>query len=275
MNSRDTASRRAQDVERLVGELEREFAEGDPAARIQRALEAGEFCLLAQPILALSGEPRYPIAEVLVRQLEEELAMLPPGEFFPVFEHYGMMPQLDRWVVRQVVAVLARGLQVPRLSVNVSGQTLADARFPAFVGEEIARAGIAPQSLAFEIGERDVLARPAEAARFVEAVRALGCGAVFDGFGRLATSFAPLKDLRADLVKVDGAIVRRLRASEAARARFAAVVRVGAILGFEVLAECVEDPETLALARAAGARYAQGFGVRLPAALETVAAGRL
>lgn len=259
----------------LIAQIEREFAGAeDPVARIRLALARGEFVLLAQPILALQGEARFPMAEVLVRLLEEEVAMLPPGEFFPVFEHYGMMPQLDRWVVSHAAAALARGAQFARLHINVSGQTLADAGFPGDVGAEIARSGIAPAALTFEIGEGDLLARPAEAARFAAAVRALGCGALIDGFGRLAASFAPLKEVRADLVKVDGAVVRKLRTSEAARARLRAVVRIGAVLGFGVIAECVEEPQTLELVRLAGADYAQGFGIRRPAALADFAEGR-
>jgi EAL domain-containing protein (putative c-di-GMP-specific phosphodiesterase class I) len=275
MDDRDPAAKGAPDSDRLVSQIEREFVGWeDPVARIRQALERGEFTLLAQPILALQGEARYPMAEVLVRLLEEEVAMLPPGDFFPVFEHYGMMPQLDRWVVRHAAARLARGSEVPRFTVNVSGQTLLDAQFPADVGAEIGRAGIPPASLVFEIGEGDVLARPEAAARFAAAIRAIGCGALIDGFGRLAASFAPLKELRTDLVKVDGAIVRKLRASEAARARLGAVVRVGAVIGFGVIAECVEEPEIAELAKAAGADYAQGFGIRRPQALSAVAEGR-
>lgn len=275
MDPRDPAADGANEADRLVSQIEREFAGADdPVVRIRQALERGEFTLLAQPILALQGEARFPMAEVLVRLREEEVAMLPPGEFFPVFEHYGMMPQLDRWVVSHVIAVLARGSRVPRLHINVSGQTLGDAGFPGDVGAELGRAGIPPASLVFEISEGDVLARPAEAARFVAAVHRIGCGALIDGFGRLAASFTPLKELHPELVKVDGAVVRKLRTSEAARARLGAVVRVGAVIGFGVIAECVEDPETIALARAAGADYAQGFGIRRPQPLAAVAEGR-
>src|SRR5687767_11775166 len=107
----------------------------DPAARLREALDKNEFTLFCQPIAALSptdGE-RFPMAEVLVRMREEEAALLPPGEFLPVFEHYGMMPQLDRWVVRHVVRHLAGGSRIRRFTVNVSGQTLQDGAFPGFV----------------------------------------------------------------------------------------------------------------------------------------------
>jgi EAL domain-containing protein (putative c-di-GMP-specific phosphodiesterase class I) len=275
MPSQPTAGAGAPDPACLVSQLEREFAlADDPLERIRQALEEGAFALLAQPILALRGEERFPMAEVLVRLREEELALLPPGEFFRVFEHYDMMPELDRWVLRHTIAQLARGCAVPRLSINVSGQTLADAGFPAAVGAELAGAGVSASALVFEIAESDALGRSREAGRFAAELRALGSAVALDGFGQLAASFALLREIPTDFVKVDGAVVRRLRASDAARARLRAVVRVGAVLGFGVIAECVEDAETLERVRESGAHYAQGFGVRRPEPVATVAEAR-
>jgi len=105
----------------------------DPVARLKAALANDELTLYCQPIRTLAGTPGFPLAEVLVRLRAEESALLPPGEFLPIFEHYKMMPQLDRWVARAAIGRLARGSKVPRLSLNVSGQTLDDAAFPAFV----------------------------------------------------------------------------------------------------------------------------------------------
>ena len=78
------------------------------ASRLRQALDNDEFALYCQAVLALSGSERHPMAEILVRLREEEQAMLPPGEFLPVFEHYRMMPQLDRWVVHNTVKRLAQ-----------------------------------------------------------------------------------------------------------------------------------------------------------------------
>lgn len=275
MTRKDTdSSAAAPDADRFLAEMDREFSGwDDPPARIMRALQRDEFALFAQPILALKGEPRFMMAELLVRLREEEAAMLPPGEFFPVFEHFGMMPQLDRWVARHAVARLASGSRVPQFSINVSSQTLVDETFAADVAEELARAKLAPALLGFEIDESDVLARPESAARFAAGIKRAGCRIVLDSFGHRSVSFAPLKDLRADYVKVDGSIVRNLPGSEVARTKLKAVVRVGDVIGVGVIAECVEDPAVLALVRNAGAGYAQGFGIKRPAPLEAVAAG--
>ena len=132
----------------------------DPAGQLQAALDNDELTLYCQPIRALSGTQHYPMAEVLIRMRSEEQSLLPPGEFLPVFEHYRMMPQLDRWVVRTAARFLGRGSKVPRFTINLSGQTLEDPEFPGYVAEQAKTAGIAPGSLMFEIDEADILARP-------------------------------------------------------------------------------------------------------------------
>src|SRR5262245_28570169 len=105
----------------------------DPAARLKQALERDELTLYCQLIAALRGSERFSFGEVLVRLREEEKALLPPGDFLPVFEHHRMMPLLDRWVVRHVVQRLARGSRPSRFTINVSGQTLHDKAFTGFV----------------------------------------------------------------------------------------------------------------------------------------------
>src|SRR5438128_828235 len=125
----------------------------DPVAHLRQGLESDELTLYCQPIRALIGAPGYPLAEILLRMRQEEKALLPPGDFLPIFEHFRMMPQLDRWVVRQVARRLARGSKVPRLSINVSSQTLEDATFPEFFAAELKATGVGAGSILFEIDE--------------------------------------------------------------------------------------------------------------------------
>ena len=243
----------------------------DPAARLRAALEKDEFALYCQPIAALQVGERFPMAEVLVRLREEERALLPPGEFLPVFEHYRMMPQLDRWVLRHAVRHLARGSRIRRFTLNVSGQTLQDAGFPAFAAAELKAAGVTPNALLFEIDEGDVLDRLDFAARFAAAVKAYGGGLLIDGFCRRSVSFAPLKSLRLDYLKVDGSVTRRLTTSGAAQAKMKAVVRVAEALGAGVVAECVEDDKVLERVKALDVGFAQGFGIFQPQPIERLA----
>jgi EAL domain-containing protein (putative c-di-GMP-specific phosphodiesterase class I) len=235
----------------------------EPLARLKQALAKDEFNLFCQPIRSLKDK-RYVMGEVLVRMREEEAALLPPGDFFPVFEHYRMMPQLDRWVLRHTIKRLQAGSSLPRFTINLAGQTIDDVGFPGFVAAELAGAGVAASGIAFEIDENDALTRAEACARFAGAVKAIGCGVLLDGFGRKAVSFQPLKALRADFVKVDGSIVRRVVNFEASRRKLQAIVRVADSLHIGVVAECVEDQNLLVHLKALGVGYAQGFGVHPP-----------
>ncbi|HEY5637092.1 MAG TPA: EAL domain-containing protein [Burkholderiales bacterium] len=241
----------------------------DPVARLRQALDQDELRLFCQPIVALRpGEP-YLMAEILVRLLEEEVAHLPPGDFLPVFEHFGMMPKLDRWVVAKACALLARNHTsgFRHLGINLASQTLRDAAMPNFIARTLEQFTVPPNALCFEIDERDVLGQPGPATAFAAQVRKLGCRVAIDAFGHRAVSFAPLKALQVDFLKVDGAITRNLLRGEVAQRKMQAIVRVGEAIGFGVIAEFVEDAEIIERLRALGVGYAQGFGIARPAPL--------
>ena len=246
----------------------------EPIERLRQTLEKDELALYCQPIAALAGAVRFPMAEVLIRLREEEKALLPPGEFLPIFEHYGLMPDLDRWVVRHVVQHLARGSRIPRFTVNVSTQTLQDATFAKAVALELVSAGVRGTALDFEISEADTIDRLDAATRFSTAIRSVGCGVLVSGFGRRTATFLPLKALRPDYVKVDGVIVRKLLTAPTAEAKLKAILRVGEVMGFQLIAEMVEDQDILTRLKALGVAYAQGFGIQQPHPLENVAVGR-
>ena len=239
----------------------------DPFARLRQALDRDELQLYCQPILSLRPPGGFVMAEVLIRLREEEALMLPPGDFLPVFEHFGMMPELDRWVVSHVVRWLAaaRPGSLRAFSVNVSVQTIGDPDFPAFVAAQLRSVKVAPAALTFEIEEASVLARTESAAQFAVAVKSLGCKVAIDGFGQRSVSFTPLKTLRVDYVKVDGSIVRNLLRSSVAEQKLKAVVRVGEAIGVGVIAECVEQTDILGRLKALNVGFAQGFGIARPA----------
>jgi len=124
----------------------------------------------------------------------------------------------------------------------------------------------------FEIDESDVLARLEAAARFSVAITAFGGGVLLDGFCRRAVSFAPLKKVRVDFVKVDGCVTRKLLASEAAETKLKAVLSVAEMMGIDVVAECVEEPDVLDRLRELKVGFAQGFEVAKPQPIAEIAA---
>lgn len=271
MSSRDRKASPAQSEDQFLEEMDRELAGWrDPVPRLRQALEHNELQLYCQPILLLRPPGGFPMAEVLVRLREEETLMLPPGDFLPAFEHYRMMGEFDRWVLHGVLRWIARAPAggVRRFSINVSAQTLDEGTFAKYVAAELHATGVPAQALTFEIDESDTLARLDAAVRFAVSVRRNGCRVMIDGFGRRSVSFMALKKMQADFVKVDGSIVRALLRSEVARQKLKAVVRVGEAIGFEAVAECVEEPPILSRLRELRVGFAQGFGIARPAPIE-------
>jgi len=242
----------------------------DPAERLRHAIKKNEFSLFCQPILSLAPAGGYPMGEVLIRLREEENALLPPGDFLPVFEHYRMMPQLDRWVVRTTLARLAAGSRIPRFTVNVSSQTLGDANFPSYVAAQHAEWKVPPDRLLFEIDESDALEHADAAQAFAAACRKAGNGVMIDGFGRRAVSFSVLKGIAVDFLKVDGGVTRKILTNETARNKMNAVLRVSEVLGFGLVAECVEEQDVLTRLKALGVGLAQGFGIYQPHPIEKI-----
>jgi EAL domain-containing protein (putative c-di-GMP-specific phosphodiesterase class I) len=243
----------------------------DPVAHLRRALSEHAFQLYCQPIAALGGLVRaYPMGEVLIRLREEEQAMLPPGEFLPVLEQYGLMPQLDRWVLRQALARLAVGSRIARLCLNLSAQTLVDPTFPGFVAERLAATRVPGNCVLFEIEEHEAMAVPDSVARFAALAGSLGSGLVFEGFGRTPDAlqllvFVPC--LRA--VKLHGSFTRQLLGEGRPSRMLERFLRETTTRGIIAVAESVEEPRALPQLKALGIRYAQGFGVYKPQPLDS------
>jgi EAL domain-containing protein (putative c-di-GMP-specific phosphodiesterase class I) len=235
----------------------------DPMARLRQALAQDAFTLFCQPIGALGAAMTYPLAEALVRLREEETALCPPGEFLPVLEHYGLMPELDRWMVRQVLRHLASGPH-PRFSLNLSAQTLADRSFPAFFADQLLASGVPADCVLFEIDESDALASPDATGRFAATVGSLGSGVIIDGLGRADDLLEPLKAPCLQYVKICSSLTRRLISPEPLGEDLAMLLQVTSHLGIEVIAECVEDAEAIAALKKRGVGFAQGCAIYQP-----------
>lgn len=241
----------------------------DPVAYVRQALQQDAFALYCQPIGAMATTMSYPMAEVLVRLQEEEQSMLPPGEFFPVLEHYGMMPELDRWVVRQTLARIAAGCRIPRLCINVSAQSLADRGFPLYFADVLEATGVPGDSILFDIEETDAAALPDCMARFSATIGSLGAGVVIEGFGRAADGFEPLQAPCVRFVKLASGLARRLAGGERLDPETTTLLHVVKELGIEVIADFVEDTSALRRFRKLGISHVQGFGIYRPHPLDS------
>ena len=237
--------------------------------RIREALEHDRFILHAQPILDLKAG-RVSQYELLIRAAELDGELVLPGVFLGIAERSGLIQDIDRWVVGQAVAMIAAARDAGRelrLEVNLSGMAFADPDLASLIQREIASKAIDPSSLVLEVTETAAIANLDEAQRFIETLRAAGCSFALDDFGVGFSSFAHLKYLPVDYLKIDGSFIKDLSRSTVDQHLVRAIVDVARSLGKQTIAEFVEDEQTLALLREYGVDYAQGFHVGRPAPL--------
>jgi diguanylate cyclase (GGDEF)-like protein/PAS domain S-box-containing protein len=244
--------------------------------RLQQALREGRFVLYTQSILASpDGAARGPAFEVLVRLSADDGTLIAPGEFLKAAERYRLMSLVDRWVVQTALAALGRGaIRLPpgrSLSLNISGQTLGDAQFLEFVVDCLDRTGVAPAQVCFEVTEASVVGNLDHARRFIGVLHGMGCSFALDDFGSGLGSFANLKTLAMDYLKIDGAYMRDLARDTVNQAMVSAMVKLARTLDFQVIAEQVEDAASLEAARRMGVDFVQGFAISRPEPLQAVA----
>jgi diguanylate cyclase (GGDEF)-like protein/PAS domain S-box-containing protein len=259
--------------------LARRQGEMQWVSRLTEALEKNHFRLFSQPIVALNGGADGHAGghqEVLLRIASASApsgdGLILPGAFIPAAERYDLMVSLDRWVVTNVCRYIqaeqrradgSRKAQLysPMYSVNLSGTSLGDDGVLTHIQSEIAVHGIDPGQLCFEITETAVIANLPKAQEFIASLRALGCHFSLDDFGSGLSSFAYLRTLPVDYLKIDGLFIRGIAGNDINRALVKAINEVGHVMGIRTVAEYVEDPETLAAVRALGIDYAQGYAV--------------
>jgi EAL domain-containing protein (putative c-di-GMP-specific phosphodiesterase class I)/PAS domain-containing protein len=204
----------------------------EPRSKLERALRDNQFLLLAQTIRPLKKDlPDPRCHEILLRLKEEEDNLLPPGGFIPVAEQYGMTEQVDRWVLRDLMAWCARRRErdaswpMPMFCVNLSEAAIRNPDFARFVNYELRERGFNARALCFEIGEPEIVARHADVQRLINILKPLGCRFSADAFGSVKASFIPLKGLAFDFVKIDGVIVQNILRDPAALLKIRAIRR--------------------------------------------------
>ena len=233
--------------------------------RIRDALEQDGFVLYEQPIMGIA-DGRIDSAELLIR-LRTDADPVLPASFLPVAERYDDIRDIDRWVVRHALALLvarqAAGSPVGA-SVNLSGASLGDASVIDFVVEEIRASGVDPARLTFEVTETTAIGNLERARVLAQQLAELGCGFALDDFGAGFGSFAYLKHLPLDVIKIDGDFIRTLPDSPQDQVTVRAIVDIARGLGKTTVAEFVEDAATLELLRVLGVDRAQGFHIGTP-----------
>ena len=158
------------------------------------------------------------------------------------------------------------------MAINLSGQTLADHRFPAFLREQFERHRIDPHQICFEITETIAVTNLTNTLKFIEEFRGLGCSFALDDFGSGFSSYGYLKNLPVDYLKIDGAFVRDLVDSKVDRAMVESINRIGHVMGKRTIAEFVENQQILECLQRIGVDYAQGYGIARPFPIDRIQA---
>ena len=232
--------------------------------RINHALRHDRLVLFAQPIVEISSGSVVQ-HELLIRMLDDDGAIIAPGRFLPVAEKYGLIGEIDRWVVRQCIEMTADGYSG---ELNVSAHSISDPTFSDFVDAELLRTGADPALLVFELTETALLRDQPAALRFARSIAARGCQLALDDFGTGFGGYSYLRQLPVHYLKIDIEFVKDVVSDPASRKLVEAVVNLARDFGIKTVAEGVENADTVAVLQQCGVDYVQGYWIGHPAPLQ-------
>ena len=252
-------------------ELQQRFGEMQWVPRLAQALSENRFRLYCQPIVPTHSDGcKGRHYEVLLRMLDEHDQLVPPGAFIPAAERYNLMPAIDRWVVREAFATYQRyakdnpDMRHDQCGINLSGASLGDDQFLRFLHEQIDSSQIPPTVICFEITETVAIANLTKAIHFIKELKMRGCRFALDDFGSGLSSFAYLKNLPVDYLKIDGNFIVDIVDDPIDFAMVRSINEIGHVMGIETIAEYVEKDQIITKLREIGVDYLQGYGISVP-----------
>jgi PAS domain S-box-containing protein len=243
--------------------IKRELSALTWVGRIREALDENRLVLYSQPIVPLKGG--RPSEELLLRMVDRNGELIAPDAFLGVAEKYGLITEIDRWVVKQTVLLAATGRHV---GANLSAESIMNPELLAMIEYEMHQVGADPSNLVFEITETALMRDIDQAHAFVRGVVDLGCTIALDDFGTGFGTFTHVKKLDIKYLKIDIEFIRGLVESSANQHVVKAIINLAQGFGCETIAEGVEDGETVKLLREYGVDYAQGYFLGRPAPLD-------
>ena len=242
---------------------------------INLLVEAFENCrmqLYQQPIIATDTAVKQSHYEILVRMLSAKGDVISPGMFLPAAERYGLATTLDRWVVKSCFAWLAQHQSSFKhdfvFAINLSGQSITDLQFSLFIKQQFEDYRINKSSICFEITETSAMKDLEKARAFINDLKHLGCLFSLDDFGSGHASYAHLKNLPVNFLKIDGMFVKDIEHDPIDFSIVKSMNEVGQVLGMKTIAEYVENDAIKQKLIDIGVDFLQGYGVARPAPLD-------
>jgi len=230
----------------------KQVAEWEPL--ITDALDHDGFCLYFQPIVpSREIEHGYRHFEALIRMIDSKGGIILPGKFIPTAELYGLIDDIDRWVIHRVIADILsldkRQRHDLRISINLSGATISDDSFMPFLLDIIDKSGIDPHHLQFEITETAAIRQFDRALELINALKARGCRFSLDDFGTGLSSLGYLKQMPVDYLKIDGSFIRNMELNDIDFSMVSTINHLAHVMGISTIAECVENQIQLSIHR--------------------------
>ncbi len=268
--AKDKGRNRVQVYERCDEEVQDRHMQMDWAARLQQAIAQDQFSLYCQKILSIGAGagPARQHHEILLRYQDEHGRILLPMAFIPAAERYGLLASVDRWVIKTLLRHPPQALLAAYpdsfIAVNLSGAAITDPDFQEFLVRELQASAIPAARLCFEIAETAAISNLHRTTHFIQTMKALGCRFALDDFGSGLSSFAYLKSLPVDYLKIDGSIVKGIAKDVIDCAMVESIARIAKVLGIETIAKFVESEEVLRQLQKIGIDYGQGFGLHTP-----------
>jgi len=241
--------------------------------RLMQALEDDRFLLYAQAIIPLDNriDEHY---ELLIRLQDEDKSIIPPGAFLPAAERYDLISKIDRWVIEHSFNLLAEHpdflKHVNFISINLSGRSITDPEMLEFIIKHFDISGIEGNKICFEVTETAAISNLSSAMKFISTLKELNCRFALDDFGSGLSSFAYLKNLSVDFLKIDGVFVKDIVSDPIDYAMVKSINEIGQVMGMQTIAEFVENEDIKSMLKNIGVDYAQGYGIGKPSLFDDI-----
>ncbi len=232
--------------------------------RLQQALEHNHFFLMAQPITGMRGDVYH---EILLRMKGENDELISPDSFLPVAHEFGLSSSIDMWVIEHTLQFMAENrakMPAHRFAINLSPTSVCQARFPVEVSQLLAKYQIEAWQLIFEVTESNALTNVKQAQITLQHLQELGCQIAIDDFGTGYASYARLKNVNADLLKIDGSFIRNIVSNSLDYQIVASICHLARMKKMLVVAEYVENEEIREAVLSLGIDYMQGYLIGKP-----------